>query len=386
MVKRKSQETRVIHEGELANLEIGNIHTPLFGDSVFIYPNKKSKIIDKYRDLPFIYSRLGNPTVQSLEEKYASVENAESALAFSSGMSAISTTILTILKPGDRLLTVSGLYGQTLDLLQNDISKLGIKVDFMDIDRINSIEFDTKKYKAVFVESIINPTLEVTDLKKLSREAPNAIKIVDASMASPVNQNPLELGFDLVIHSATKYISGMDDVIGGLIAGSKDLIREIAAKRKALGTIMDPYTAHVLSKNIKTMYLRVNKQNNSAFFIANKLVKMGIKVNYPGLKNKYYGIAKDNLRGFGGVISFDLGVDYEKSQKFMDGLEIIKKAPTFGGVESLITLPWETSHTYITPEHRKKIGITESLLRLSVGIEDKFDIFNDLKNSLKKIK
>jgi len=386
MVKRKSQETRVIHEGELANLEIGNIHTPLFGDSVFIYPNKKSKIIDKYRDLPFIYSRLGNPTVQSLEEKYASVENAESALAFSSGMSAISTTILTILKPGDRLLTVSGLYGQTLDLLQNDISKLGIKVDFMDIDRINSIEFDTKKYKAVFVESIINPTLEVTDLKKLSREAPNAIKIVDASMASPVNQNPLELGFDLVIHSATKYISGMDDVIGGLIAGSKDLIREIAAKRKALGTIMDPYTAHVLSKNIKTMYLRVNKQNNSAFFIANKLEKMGIKVNYPGLKNKYYGIAKDNLRGFGGVISFDLGVDYEKSQKFMDGLEIIKKAPTFGGVESLITLPWETSHTYITPEHRKKIGITESLLRLSVGIEDKFDIFNDLKNSLKKIK
>jgi len=386
MVKRKSQETRVIHEGELANPEIGNIHTPLFGDSVFIYPNKKSKIIDKYRDLPFIYSRLGNPTVQSLEEKYASVENAESALAFSSGMSAISTTILTILKPGDRLLTVFGLYGQTLDLLQNDISKLGIKVDFMDIDRINSIEFDTKKYKAVFVESIINPTLEVTDLKKLSREAPNAIKIVDASMASPVNQNPLELGFDLVIHSATKYISGMDDVVGGLIAGSKDLIREIAAKRKALGTIMDPYTAHVLSKNIKTMYLRVNKQNDSAFFIANKMEKMGIKVNYPGLKNKYYGIAKDNLRGFGGVISFDLGVDYEKSQKFMDRLEIIKKAPTFGGVESLITLPWETSHTYITPEHRKKIGITESLLRLSVGIEDKFDIFNDLKNSLKKIK
>ncbi len=386
MVKRLSPETRVIHEGEMVNPEIGNIHTPLFGDSVFLYPNDKSKIIDKPRELPFIYSRLGNPTVQSLEEKYASIENAESALAFSSGMSAISTTILTVLKPGHRLLAVSGLYGQTLDLLQNDIANLGIKVDFTDIDSINSINFDTKKYKAIFVESIINPTLEVADLIKLSKEAPDAIKIVDASMASPVNQNPIDLGFDLVIHSATKYISGMDDVVGGLVAGPRNLIREIAAKRKAFGTIMDPYTAHVIGKNIKTMYLRVNRQNESAYFIATELKKMGLKVNYPGLKNKYYEIAKNNLKGFSGVISFDLGVDYERSQKFMDSLKIIKKAPTFGGVESLITLPWETSHTYIPPEQRRRIGITESLLRVSIGIEDKQDILNDLKNSLKKIK
>lgn len=378
-------ETKIVHEGDLEDRSVGNIHTPLYGTSVFYYPNSQAKLKDKSRDLPFIYSRLGNPTVQSLEIKYATLEGAEDALAFSSGMSAISTTIFTFLKKGDRLLALSGLYGQTLDLFKNHLPSLGIVVDFIDINKLNNMDFEPRKYKMIFVESIINPTLEVTDLIRIGKEADETLKVVDASMASPVNQNPLKLGMDIVIQSATKYISGMDDVVAGLIAGNNELINRIAEKRKALGTIMDPFTAFLLIKNIKTIFLRVRTQNSNALFIAKELQKMGLRVNYPGLSNVFYQIAKRNLKGYGGVLSFDLNVSYTLAEEFMNSLQIIKKAPTFGGIESLITLPWETSHTYISEEERLKLSITPSLIRLSVGIEDRRDILGDLKKSIFKI-
>ncbi len=384
--KKYSPETRVIHDGEIKDMNLGSIHTPIYNSSVFYYPNKNAKIMDKSRELPFIYSRLGNPTVQSLEYKYASIENAEDSLAFSSGMAAITTVLLSFLKSGDRMLALSGLYGQTLDMLRNDMQSLGIKVDFIGIDDLNNLNFEAKKYKLIFMESIINPTLEVVDLKKIGKEIVGPLKVVDASMASPVNQNPLNYGIDIVIHSATKYISGHDDIVGGLVAGSKENMKIAANKRKALGTIIDPLSASTLLKNMKTMYLRINKQNENALYLANELNKMGYKVNYPGLRRKYLKIARENLKGFGGVLSFDLNVPYDKAEEFMDTLAIIKKAPTFGGVESLITMPWETSHTYIPEEQRLKLGITPSLLRLSVGIENPADLLNDLKITINKIK
>lgn len=384
--RKYSVETRLIHDGEIEDKLTGSIHTPIYNSSVFYYPNSNAKLMDKSRELPFIYSRLGNPTVQSLEYKYASIENAEDSLAFSSGMAAITTVLLSFLKAGDRMLALSGLYGQTLDFLTNDMQSLGIKVDFIEIEDLNKLNFDPRKYKLIFMESIINPTLEVVDLKKIGNEITEPIKVVDASMASPVNQNPLDYGIDLVIHSATKYISGHDDIVGGLAAGSRKNMKIVAVKRKALGTIMDPVSASTLMKNMKTMYLRVNRQNETALYLANELFRMGFKVNYPGLKGKYHKIAKENLKGFGGVLSFDVNLPYEKAEKFMDALKIIKKAPTFGGVESLITMPWETSHTYIAEEQRLKLGIKPSLMRLSVGIENPDDLLDDLKITINKIK
>ncbi len=389
--KRYERETIAIHGGEIEDLKYGNISTPIFETSVFSYPNiNPGALLDKNRNLPFIYTRLGNPTIQSLEEKYAMLESAEDALAFSSGMAAISSTLLTFLKKGDRLLSLNKLYGQTLDYIKNHLTSYGIEVDFIGVEELNNLSFDPRKYKMLFFESIVNPTMEVIDIKKIGKELSqyNIITAVDSTMASPVNQRPYESGIDIVIQSATKYISGHDDVTFGFVSSSKELINDISIKRKVLGGIPDPIQAFLISRSLKTIFLRVNKQNENALAIAQFLKSLGIQiVNYPGLSSfKYYKTAKDNLDGFGGVLSFDLNCDYQSAEKFMDSLNIIKKAPTFGGIESLVTMPWETSHTYITEKERIEIGITQSLLRLSMGIENIEDIKNDINNAINKYK
>ncbi len=384
------KETIAIHGGEYEDERYGNITTPIFETSVFKFPNSKNDVfIDKNRNMPFIYTRLGNPGIQSLEEKYAGLESAEDSLAFSSGMAAVSSTLLTFLKKGDRLLSLNKLYGQTLDYIKNTLPDYGIQVDFIDVEDLNDLNFNPNDYRMLFFESIVNPTMEVIDVKKIGKELKDydIITAIDSTMSSPVNQRPYESGINVVIQSATKYISGHDDITFGFVSSSKKLINEISIKRKVLGGIPDPIQSFFISRSLKTMFLRVRKQNENAKLISEFLKNKGIrKVYYPGIKSfKYFDIAAKNLEGFGGVMSFDLETSYENAEKFMDSLSIIKKAPTFGGVESLITMPWETSHTYISEQERLDIGVTRSLLRLSIGIENLDDLKNDLENTLNKI-
>ncbi|MGC9294684.1 MAG: trans-sulfuration enzyme family protein [Thermoplasmata archaeon] len=388
--RKLDKETIAIHGGEYEDGKYGNISTPIFESSVFRFPNnKKDAIIDKNRNLPFIYTRLGNPTIQSLEEKYAMVESAEDSLAFSSGMAAISSTLLTFLRKGDRLLSLNKLYGQTLDYIKNSLTNYGIQVDFITVEDLNNLNFNPEDYKMLFFESIVNPTMEVIDVRKIGKELNDydIITAVDSTMSSPVNQRPYEAGIKIVIQSATKYISGHDDITFGFVSSSKKLTDEISLKRKVLGGIPDPIQSFLISRSLKTMFLRVRKQNDNALILSEFLKNQGIgKVNYPGVESfKYYNIARENLYGYGGVLSFDLEISYESAEKFMDNLKVIKKAPTFGGVESLITMPWETSHTYISENERLSIGITQSLLRLSVGIENVNDLKNDLESAINKI-
>jgi cystathionine beta-lyase/cystathionine gamma-synthase len=388
--KKFDKETIAIHGGEYEDRKYGNITTPIFESSVFRFPNNfEDAVIDKNRNLPFIYTRLGNPTIQSLEEKYAQLESAEDSLGFSSGMAAISSTLLTFLKKGDRLLSLNKLYGQTLDYIKNSLTNYGIQVDFITVEDLNNLNFNPKYYKMLFFESIVNPTMEVIDVKKIGKELNDydIVTAVDSTMSSPVNQRPYETGIKIVIQSATKYISGHDDITFGFVSSSKQLINEISMKRKVFGGIPDPIQAFLISRSLKTMFLRVRRQNENALMISKFLKSRGItKVNYPGIESfEYFNTAKENLDGYGGVLSFDLEASYDKAEKFMDILNVIKKAPTFGGVESLITMPWETSHAYISENERLNIGITPSLLRLSVGIENINDLTNDLEYAINKI-
>lgn len=380
--------TLAVHSGELRDPKYGNITTPIFLNATFLTPNDTPNVyIDRITGKPFLYTRNGNPTVQALEVKYALLEGTKYGLTFSSGMSAITTSLLSILKSGDKVLTIYELYGQTLNFFLNVLPNYGIKVDFLTVDTLNRLEVPMEDFKLIYVESITNPTLKVADLDAIGKYAKDSNKLlfVDATFASPYNQRPLEFNANVVIHSGTKYLVGHNDVTIGF-AGFKEeeLFKTIAEKRKILGGIVDPLQAYLALRSIKSLGIRVETQNKNAKGIAeyletNSKVK---EVYYPGLSSSpYYSISKKVLKGFGGVVSFKVRGE-ECAVRILKSVKIIQPAPSLGGIESLITRPIDTSHSSIPEEIRRQLGLTPDLLRLSVGIEDLEDLIEDLGNAL----
>ena len=375
---RRGISTTAIHEGEEDGADIIQ---PIYQTAIFKHP--KGRLI-RGRELK--YSREDNPTVHLLEEKMVALEKGEDCLAFSSGMAAISTLLLSTVSKGDIVLTSKEIYGATLILFRS-LEKFGIKVKcVLNGEVIRSVDKDTK---LVFVESITNPTLKVPDLPQLVKKCKEyrTTLVVDNTFATPINFRPLELSADYVIESATKYLAGHNDVIAGVLVGPKKGIDTTWEWRRNLGGSLDPFAAYLVIRGLKTLRLRVEEQNRKAQIIAEYLEGVGkVKtVHYPGLKSShYFKIATKLMRGFGGVVSFEVE-DGKRAFNLLSALNLIKTAPSLGGAETLITHPVSSSHKNISPAERRELGIEDGLLRLSVGLEETEDIIDDLESGLRKI-
>ncbi len=378
-------ETRIIHAGE-PNPRIGGaVVMPVFQSAMYETAGEKS-----YDDITYI--RLNNtPNAQALADKLASLENAESALVTASGMAAISTSLLTVLSAGDHLLAQDCLYGGTHDFVTRDLEKFGISYTFIDGNDPESWEKKVRpNTKAVYIETISNPLMQVPDLEAVVEFAKHhkLVSIIDNTFASPINFRPPEHGFDLSVHSATKYLNGHSDIVAGAVIGGSELVEKITHRLNHLGGSLDPHAAFLLHRGVKTLAVRVKCQNESALQIARFLEKHpGIsKVNYPGLESHPdHGRARSLFDGFGGMMSFELRGGVEAAELFMRKARLPIVAPSLGGVETLMTRPSRTSHSGMLVDERRRLGISDELIRFSVGIEAANDIITDLDQALKAV-
>ncbi len=378
----KHLETKLIHAGEPDPLINGAVSMPVFQSSTFEYTGATS-----YNDLKYI--RLNNtPNHIALHQKLAALENAEAALVTASGMAAISTTLLSILSSGDHFLAQECLYGGTHDFITKDLETFGISYDFIDGDDPDSWEHKLKpNTKAIYVETMTNPLLQVADLKAVVEfaKAHGLISLIDNTFSSPVNFRPPEWGFDLSLHSCTKYLNGHSDIVAGAVIGRADLIEKITHKLNHLGGSLDPHACFLLHRGLKTLAVRVKYQNESALTIANFLEKHSAikKINYPGLESHpRHQRASELFDGFSGMLSFELNDGVQATERFIENTTLPISAPSLGGVESLITRPAITSHSGMSPKDRQALGISDALIRLSVGIEATEDIIEDFDQGL----
>ena len=335
-----------------------------------------------------IYSRNTNPTVAAFEEKVRRLEDAEAATSFASGMAAISNTLFALLSPGQRVVSIKDTYGGTNKLFLEFLPRFNIDVTLCDTTDQKRIEREIAAgCRVVYLETPTNPTLKVVDIKQLAAAARKvgAIVVTDNTFATPINQNPLALGVDLVLHSATKFLGGHADALGGVVCGPKNLIKQIYHYREITGAALDPMAAYLVLRGMKTLHLRIREQNESALKIARFLEKQPqvSKVFYPGLKSHpQHSIARKQMRGFGGVLSFMLRGGFNAVSKFLPRLRYAHLAANLGAVETVAGPPATTSHVECTPEERAAMGIPEGLVRYSVGIEDSGDLIADLKQAL----
>ena len=379
----KGLDTKLIHAGEPEEHIGGAVTMPIFQSSTYEYSGQKS-----YHELKYI--RLNNtPNHVALHQKLAALENAEAALVTGSGMAAISTTLLAIVGGGGHLLAQDCLYGGTNDLLTQDFPSLGIEVDFIDGDDPASWhELIRPNTKAIYVESISNPLVQVSDLQAVSDFAAehDLVSMIDNTFASPVNFRPAEIGFDLSVHSATKYLNGHTDIVAGAVIGRGELVEEITHKLNHLGGILDPHACFLLHRGLKTLGVRVRHQNESALRLARFLEQHPrvTQVNYPGLENHPNHLrACELFDGFGGVLSFELEGGMEMADRFIASTTIPTSAPSLGGVETLITRPVTTSHSGMTEQELARAGIRDGLVRLSVGLETSDDLIEDFDLALR---
>jgi cystathionine gamma-synthase len=338
-----------------------------------------------------IYSRNTNPTVAAFEEKVRNLETAEAATSFSSGMGAISNTLFALLSPGDRVVSIHDTYGGTNKLFIEFLPRFGIQVALCDTNDHKAIEAAIGQgCKAVYLESPTNPTVKVVDLGRLAAVAHRhrAIVIVDNTLATPINQQPVKLGADLVIHSATKFLGGHADALGGVVCGAADLVGCIYHFREITGACLDPMAAYLLLRGMKTLHLRIARQNESALKIARFLESHPsvIKVFYPGLEShEHHEIARRQMRGFGAVLSFAIRGGFDSVKSFLPRLRYAHLAANLGAVETVAGPPSTTSHVESTKKERAASGIPEALIRYSVGIEDSEDLIADLRHALDKV-
>jgi cystathionine beta-lyase/cystathionine gamma-synthase len=379
----KHLETKLIHAGEPEPLIGGAVSMPIFQSSTFEYAGQTS-----YHDLKYI--RLNNtPNHLALHEKLASLENAEAAVVMASGMAAITTTLLTVLSSGDHVLAQDCLYGGTHDFITKDFASFGISFDFIDGDDPNSWKDHLRpNTKAIYVETITNPLLQVADLKAVVEFAKShgLVSLIDNTFSSPVNFRPPEWGFDLSLHSCTKYLNGHSDIVAGAVIGRAELIEGIRHRLNHLGGSLDPHACFLLHRGMKTLAVRVRYQNESALRIAKFLEDHPAveKVNYPGLESHArHGRARELFDGFGGMVSFEMKNGMEAAERFIQKTTLPIIAPSLGGVETLVTRPATTSHAGLSPEDRQRLGISDGLIRLSVGIEATEDIIEDFEQALK---
>lgn len=383
--KIKNLETKVVHSGEPKEKINGAVVFPIYQSAMFLYDGEQD-----YNDLKYI--RLNNtPNQTTLHEKLAAIEGGEAALVTSSGMAAISTTLLTLLEGGGHLLAQDSLYGGTHGFITNDFSGLGLSYSFIKSNDPDSWQGEIKpNSRVIYVESITNPTIQIIDLQAVVNFAKkhDLISVIDNTFASPVNFNPIEMGFDLVIHSATKYLNGHSDIVAGCIIGRGKLVEKITHKLNHLGGSLDPHACFLFQRGVKTLVLRLERQNRSAMALARFLENHPAvkKVNYPGLESHpQHALAKKWFRGFGGMISFEIKGEMDDVTDFLNNLNIPLLAPSLGGVETLVVLPAVSSHASLTKAEREKIGISDTLVRVSVGIESAEELIADFKQALEKI-
>lgn len=378
----KRLETKLVHAGEPRPRIDGAVEMPIFQSATFEYRGER-----RYDDVRYL--RLNNtPNHLALHAKLADLEGSEAALVTASGMAAITTTLLTVLTAGDHLLAQSCLYGGTHDFVTHDFAGLGLSFDFIDADRPESWRALLRpNTRAIYVEAMTNPLLEVADLKAVVgfARANRLLSLIDNTFASPVNFRPIEAGFDLSLHSATKYLNGHSDIVAGAVAGSAALIERIRHKANHLGGALDPHAAFLLNRGLKTLALRVRYQNESALRIAQFLASHPAvaRVHYAGLESHpRHERARSLFAGFGGVLSFELQGAPERADELARRVRIPAVAPSLGGVHTLLTRPATTSHAGLSREDRARLGISDGLLRLSVGIESTEDLLEDFAQAL----
>lgn len=377
-----SLSTKLIHAGEPIPRIEQAVTLPIFQSSTFEFQGASN-----YHDVKYI--RLNNtPNHYALHQKLAAIESAEDALVTTSGMAAISTSLLSLFSHGDHLLFQSCLYGGTYDLVTKELPKFGIRYDFVDGSSPETWEsYLTPQTKGFFVESLSNPLLQILPLDEVVSfcKKHELLSLIDNTFTSPINFRPIEMGFDLVLHSASKYLNGHSDIVAGAVLGNKVLIKQILYTLNHLGGSLDPHACFLLQRGLKTLSLRVKQQNQSALRLASFLQNQNIveKVYYPGLSSHLqHDLARKWFEGFGGVLSFELKGDVLQAEQFLHALTIPVIAPSLGGVETLVTRPATTSHAGMSPEDRLKAGIAEKLIRVSVGIESSEDLVNDFEQAL----
>ena len=346
-------------------------------------------VVENHRG--YIYSRWDNPTVREVENVLAEMEGYDNALGFGSGMAAITTAILANIEAGSRIIATRELYGATFELLNDVLSKLKIETVFVNCGNTRQLltEID-KGVSVLYLETPTNPLLRVVNIKPPTELAhqKGGVVMLDSTFASPINQRPIDFGVDVVIHSATKYIGGHHDITAGFVCCNNQHYESIWTYRKILGGVMDPLTAFLALRGIQTLDLRIQRQNQSAMMIADFLETHNKirTVHYPGLAtHPDHDIAKSQMRGFGGMLSFEVDGDFDETKLFMDRLKLIKLATSLGGVSSLANQPITNTHAALSPENRSKAGISESLVRLSVGVERVEFLIDDLKQALTAI-
>lgn len=387
MEKPSGLSTRCIHGGELEDAH-GSPCTPLYASTTFKFARTAALLdVIEERKPGSLYTRYGlNPTLLSLEDKLAGLEGAEAAWAFSSGMAAISATFIAHGRRG--IVCVGDAYGGTLELLGSQLPQLGYPTHFLpDADPQRLAEVLRQGVGLVFFETPSNPLLDILDIRAIAEvaHAHGALLAIDNTFATPVNQQPLALGADLVMHSCTKYLGGHSDLTAGAVMGSRDLLQPLRNWRKNLGSTIAPDTAHLLARSLRTLVVRVRQHNANAQAVAEALLQHPkvARVLYPGLPGfPGHALAQQQMSGFGGMLGLEIKGSGEDAARVVDRLQLIALAPSLGGVESLVTQPCTTSHHDLTPEERAQRGISDALLRLSIGLEDADDLIADLNQAL----
>ncbi len=376
-MKSKSKQTTCVHAGQKPD-EFRGINTAIYTSTSYGYLDSEERLYPRYFNIP---------NQVAVIEKLAELEHAESGIIFGSGMAAISTTLLSLLNKGDHIIFQKGLYGGTVNFIKKDFSRFGISYTMLESNEGGSFKAAIQdNTRIIYIESPSNPLLDVVDLKAISEicKANNLLSVIDNTFASPINQNPIDFGIDIVVHSATKYLGGHSDISAGAVLSRQDLVDKILGTSLNMGGSLNALMCHLLERSLKTLEVRLARQNENAqklaeFLEGNSKVP---KVYYPGLKNnRWYEIAKKQMSGFGGMVSFDItgisGYDFQKK------LKLIKPSMSLGGVESTICSPSLTSHRHLSAEQKVKDGIGDNLLRLSVGIEGVEDLISDLEQAFR---
>jgi cystathionine gamma-synthase len=392
VVEKKQMGTKSVWAGEKDYLVHGATQVPVVHSVSFGYDD-----VDEWYEVAIgnkqghIYGRNTNPTVQAFEDKVKELENADAATSFSTGMAAISNALYTFLRPGDRIVSIKDTYGGTNKIFTEFLPQMNIDVELCETGNHEAIEKEVAKgCKILYLESPTNPTVKITDIKRMVKAAEEvgAIVFVDNTFATPIIQNPLALGADLVIHSATKFLGGHADALGGVVCGSPELVEKIYHYREINGATLDPMAAYLLLRGMKTLELRIKQQSESAQKVAEYL-KRHEKIEdvfYPGLKDHpHHDIAKEQMTYFGGMLSFSLKGGLDAVRQFLPKLEYANKAANLGAVETTVGPARTTSHVECTPEERAAMGIPEGLVRYSTGIENVDDLISDLENALSQI-
>jgi cystathionine beta-lyase/cystathionine gamma-synthase len=390
MKKHQHQpETEAVRGGADLHQKNGPLATPIYQTSTFAVSDNDQQVRATHTDM--FYTRYGNPTHSVAEKAVAELEGADAARLFASGMGAITTSMLALLSSGDHIVAQRDIYGGATKFFTQWLPKLGIETTLVDTSEYDqharAIRPNTR---LLYLESPTNPLLRVVDLRQVTALAQqhNLITFIDSTFATPINQRPADFGVDLIMHSGTKYFAGHSDLICGIVAGRHDLIEKIHETRTTLGSTMDPHAAWLLLRGIKTLAVRVERQNENALRVAQFLAQHAKvrRVHYPFLEgHPQRALAREQMQGGGGVLSFEVEGTGEDARRLTEALRLFTLAPSLGGVDSLVTLPALTSHGMISAEQRQKMGVTENMIRLSVGIENAQDLIADLEQALRVV-